>query len=155
MVGLIHTKLPATWQPELRYQAIALVLDWVDRDPVSLHFCDERVQIVAHQVELVDVILLRWVHGNLGRRQSEDQPPVADIDVRKFKHITQESTVSLRVRAVNDRMRTTNHGNFLSILRITSSHSNVVRAQRLLSVGKLYSQHSTACHAEVLAKADQ
>jgi hypothetical protein len=30
--------------------------------------------------------------GTLGRRQTDDQPPVAHIDARQFEHIAKEST---------------------------------------------------------------
>jgi hypothetical protein len=48
---------------------------------MSLHRRDEDLDVFAHQIELVNVVLLRRMHGHLGWRQPEDQPAIADVDV--------------------------------------------------------------------------
>jgi hypothetical protein len=57
----------------------------------------------------VHVILLRGMYGNLRRRQSENQPAVADIDVRELEHIAQKFAVALGILAVDDGMRASDH----------------------------------------------
>jgi hypothetical protein len=49
------------------------------------------------------------MHGKLCRRQGENQPSAPGIDVRKLEHVIQEGAVSLSIRAVDDRMRTSDH----------------------------------------------
>jgi hypothetical protein len=44
---------------------------------VGLHACDARLDVVAHEVELVDVVLLGRMDSNLRGRQSKDQPIAA------------------------------------------------------------------------------
>jgi hypothetical protein len=46
-----------------------------------------------------------WVDCQLGGREPEDQPAVADIDVRELEHITKENPVRLGVLAVDNRVR--------------------------------------------------
>src|SRR5262249_22691719 len=47
--------------------------------------------------------------GDFRWRQSEDEPTVAYVDVRQLQGVAQKSAVSLRIRAVDDRMRSGNH----------------------------------------------
>src|SRR5262249_20573414 len=73
----------------------------------------EGLDVVAHQVELMDIVLVGGMHGHLGWRQAEDQPATADIDVRQLEHVTQECAIRVRLGAVDDRMGTDNHEPFL------------------------------------------
>ena len=102
MPGLIHANFAAARKGYLREQAISLILDWIAGDLVTYHLGDKRIHVVAHQVELVNVILLRGMHGNLCWRQSENQPSVADVHICELKHVAQKGAVSLRVRAIDD-----------------------------------------------------
>ncbi len=56
------------------------------------------------------VVLLRRVDGKFGRRQPEDQPAVADIDMRELEHLAQQGAVGLGALTVDDRMRADDHG---------------------------------------------
>src|SRR5262249_6811088 len=49
------------------------------------------------------------MHGDFCWRQSEDEPTVAYVDVRQLQGVAQKSAVSLRILAVDDRMRSSNH----------------------------------------------
>jgi hypothetical protein len=61
-------------------------------------------------IELVDVVLLGRMDSDFRRRQSENEPSVADVDVRQRKHIAEKCAVGVRVRAGDDRMCAANHG---------------------------------------------
>jgi hypothetical protein len=81
---------------------------------VFLQLSDEPIQVIAHQEEFVAAaICFRRMHGKLGWGQPEDEPIFPNINVGEFKHVTEEGTVSLGVRAVNNRMRTNNHSSFV------------------------------------------
>src|SRR2546426_1123286 len=67
------------------------------------------VDIVGHQVELMHVVRLRWMDGQFGRRQTEDQPAIAHIDVWELEHLAQQGAVGRGVLTVEDRMRADNH----------------------------------------------
>ena len=111
MLRLIDAELAATGQGDLRKPTPALILHGRAGDVVRLHLLDERVDVVAHQIELVHIVLLRWMHGHFGRGQSEDQPAVADIDVRQPEHVGEECAVCLGSVAVDDEMRADEHIN--------------------------------------------
>src|SRR5262245_39923147 len=49
------------------------------------------------------------MHGDFCWRQSKDEPTVAYVDVRQLQGVAQKSAVSLRILAVDDRMRSRNH----------------------------------------------
>ena len=110
MPRLIDAERPTARQRKLREQTPALVLHRATGDLALLHLRNERLDIVAHEIELVHVVLVGRMHRNLRRRQSEDEPSVAHIDVRQLEHVAQESAVGIRVRAVDNRMRSDDHG---------------------------------------------
>jgi len=68
--GLTKTELAAAWKGERRDQAVPSVLDWVACNMVFLQLFDERMQVVAHQEELVHVIPRRRVHGKAIKREA-------------------------------------------------------------------------------------
>src|SRR6266481_5055059 len=88
--GLIHAK-PATARKRYeREEAIPLLLNRLADDLMLSHLGDECMHVVAQQVELVHVILFPRMHSNLGRRQTEDQPTVANIYICELQHIAQK-----------------------------------------------------------------
>ena len=74
-----------------------------------LHACDERVDVVAHEVELVNVVLTRRMHRNFSGRQTEDQPALVRVDIGKFQDVAQKSAIGFGVCTVNDRVSANNH----------------------------------------------
>jgi hypothetical protein len=117
MSRLVDAEFTTTWKPKLSYQAITSILDRVATNLLFLQLSDKRLQVITHQKEFMPASLFGGMHSDFRWWQSEDQPAIPGIDVGKFEHITEEDTVSLSVRAVNDRMRTNNHSNFLGELR--------------------------------------
>ena len=53
---------------------------------------------------------------------------MANVDMRELEHITQKGAVSLRIRAVNDRMRASNHGDAHSIVDSSTNPSTKFRS---------------------------
>jgi hypothetical protein len=55
-----------------------------------LELVDGRVDVVAHEIELVMTSLLRWVCCQFGRWQGEDEPavPQAVVDFEHFMRVT-------------------------------------------------------------------
>src|SRR5258708_37032214 len=49
--------------------------------------------VVAHQVELVHVVLVGRVDRNFGRRKREDEPAVARVDRWILEHVAEETAV--------------------------------------------------------------
>src|SRR5689334_22072970 len=50
------------------------------------------------------------MHRQLRRRQAEDQPTVADVDVRQAEDVAQKSAICFGIGAVDDRVRSADHG---------------------------------------------
>src|SRR5215472_12206022 len=89
---LIDAELPTSRKRQLRYQAIASIIDPTEFYPLFLQPSDEGGKVITHQVEFMHIILAR-MNRNLRWRQPEDQPSIAHIDVRKFEDITQKGTI--------------------------------------------------------------
>jgi hypothetical protein len=78
-------------------------------DTAGPHCGDEGRHVVAHQIKLVNVVLVGWMNRDFGGRQSKDQPAPASVDVSQPQHIAKKGAVSIRVFAVNDRMGANDH----------------------------------------------
>ena len=63
----------------------------------------------SHQVERLRTVLLGGMHRHFRRRQREDQPAVAGIDVREFENVAQEGAIGIGILAVNDDVCTVDH----------------------------------------------
>ena len=64
--------------------------------------CDFGFQIVAHEIEVLAVVLIRWVDGGFGGRQGEDQPSVTCIDGLALEDVAEEGPVRFSVFAVEN-----------------------------------------------------
>src|SRR5262245_11304208 len=78
---LVDAELAAAGQPQLRQHAPALILGRLADHTVRTHPPDEGLDVVAHEVELVHVVLVGRVHGDLRRRQPEDEPALTHVHV--------------------------------------------------------------------------
>ena len=63
---LIDAELAAARQHDLREPAPTLICGWRCGNAESLHLRDESLNAVAHKIQLVRIILLGLMHGNLG-----------------------------------------------------------------------------------------
>jgi hypothetical protein len=63
---------------------------------------DCGLEVVAHQIEFVRAILLRRVDGQLGRRESENEPAFTRVHVRELQDVAEELAVRLGVTAIED-----------------------------------------------------
>src|SRR5262245_38605623 len=74
----VDAELSTTRQRELREQSPPLLAHWTARELLLLHVGDEGMDVIAHEIELVNIVLIRsgrdGVHGNLRWRKSKDQP---------------------------------------------------------------------------------
>src|SRR5262249_28507422 len=65
---LIDAELAAARQAHLRKLSPGLLLNRRTGNAAGFHFGDERAHVVTHQIEFVDIVLVVWMHGDLGRR---------------------------------------------------------------------------------------
>src|SRR4029079_8465726 len=76
MPRLRQRELGPTGDFERGHQAKARVLDGLDKlDTFGPQLFNRRVDVVAHQVQLVEAGCIGWMNTQLGRRQRKDQPP--------------------------------------------------------------------------------
>ncbi len=121
MARLINSELASARQDQCRERSPFLILDRAARDADRLHFGNESLDVVAHQIQLVDAVLGGGMDGNFRRRESENEPTLADIDTRQSEHILEKTPISLGVSAVDNGMRTDEHDNSSPpILEITA-----------------------------------
>jgi hypothetical protein len=84
---LIDTKLATAGKSYVREHTPTLVLNFVAANIVLLHGSDELFDVIAYQIELMDVVLLGWMNSDFSRWQTEDKPAAADINVGQFHDI--------------------------------------------------------------------
>src|SRR4029453_16785961 len=103
-------ELAAARQPDRRHEPEPLIADGPrDVDAFGLQLSDGRMDVVADEVELVPAVLVRGGGCHLGRRQSEDQPPLAAVDKRQLEHVSEERAILLRVRREDHCMDSRDH----------------------------------------------
>jgi hypothetical protein len=102
MARLINAKFSSARQSKSRDQAPAKILDRFTPDPMLAHLCNEPGNVVAHQIKFMEVVLFGRMHCDLGGRESEDQPAMADIHVGQLQHVTQKGAIRFRIGAVNN-----------------------------------------------------
>jgi hypothetical protein len=108
--GLVHTDLATAWQAEPSQPAPAFLRD-VGRelDALGAKLVGSGLDVVAYEIELV-----RWrpfgrVYRRFRRRQSEDEPAAACIDMREPEHVGEERPVRFGVAAEEDDVATIDH----------------------------------------------
>ena len=98
-----------TWQCQMSKQPPALFLHRTASNSLRLHRGDERRNVIAHQIELVHVVLFSRMYGDFPRRQLEDQPSLAGVYVWEREDIAQESPVSIRIATEDQYMCADEH----------------------------------------------
>lgn len=106
----VDAQFSAARQCQVREQAPRQALNRLALEASVPELRDERFDVIAHEVELVHAVRTRRMNGDLGGRQAEDQPAVADVHVRELQHVAQEGAIGLRLSAVDDRVGADDHG---------------------------------------------
>src|SRR3954462_7502783 len=109
MARLVEAEVPAARQPD-RGQPAPALLDYVAEHvrAAAAQLRDRRVELVAHEVELVAVLVGRMAR-DFARREREDQPATARVDVLESEHFAKERAVGLGVARVDDRVGAGDH----------------------------------------------
>jgi hypothetical protein len=87
----------------------ALFMDRAALDFARAQGLHRGLQVIAHEVEFVLVVLFVWMERDLGRRERKNQPAVAGVDRSKFENVSKKPAVGLRVFAVDNDMSTSDH----------------------------------------------
>ena len=91
-------------------------------DPVGGEFGDGRVDVVAHQIQLVPAGTLGRMYAHLRWRHGEDQPAMAGINVGEAELVPQECPVGFGVCALDQRVQTSYHQVMLARLPISFAY---------------------------------
>src|SRR5262249_26888553 len=78
MSRLINTEFTSARKRQLSQESPALILHHAARNVRRFHARDECIDVVAHQIQLVTMVGVRRMDSDLRRRQSKDQPAVAN-----------------------------------------------------------------------------
>src|ERR1700691_786219 len=99
MLGLIEADLAASRKNDRGQAAPAFFFYLTTLHLLRSQRFHRRLQVVAHKVKLVQVVLLGGMKSRLGRRQRKNQPPVTSINGGKVEDIAEESAVGVRIFA--------------------------------------------------------
>lgn len=109
VLRLVDADFTAARQREARDGAPTLFVDRRALDALRRHRLNERVDVIAHQVQLVRAVAVGRVYGDLSRWQGEDQPAVSGVGEWIAQNITKERAIGLCVFAVDDDVSAVDH----------------------------------------------
>ncbi len=110
MSRFVETNLGAARDPDATYDAPALVT-WRLRDFDALggELSESRVEVSAHQVQLLGRWSIARMCGELSRRQREDQPATSGVGEHVAELVAEESPDLLGVRGIEDGVDSSDH----------------------------------------------
>src|SRR5438093_1344473 len=109
MLRLIKADLASAGKPNLRNRTPSWFLNFRALDALLCEGSHFGFQIVAHEIEFVDIILIGRVECGFRWRQGEDQPAMTRIHGFEPKDIAEKCAVSLGVLTVDDYMSARDH----------------------------------------------
>jgi hypothetical protein len=109
MGRLINAKLAAARDGNIRDLSPILVLYFSTGYIVPSHLLNKHLDIVTDEKEFLLIVLIGWMHGELSRRQTENEPTFARVNMGKFEDIPQKGTIRLRIFAVDNSVCANNH----------------------------------------------
>jgi hypothetical protein len=109
MSWFVKPDLATTWKSKPRASPPAGFGDGRKPDALTGQLGHRRVQVIAHQIELVRGRTVDGMHGDLGRRELEDQPSRSGVDARAIEDIPEEDAICFGIATVNDHVTTVDH----------------------------------------------
>src|SRR5882762_2877079 len=109
MLRLIQVDVATTGKAHLRNGTPSLVLNFRALDILLRQGSHFGFQIVAHQIEFVDTVLLARVERGFCRRQRKDQPAMPRIHGLEAQDVAEKCAVRLSVFAVDNDVSARNH----------------------------------------------
>src|SRR4029077_2747102 len=109
MLRLIQPDLASSGQPHFRNGTPSFFVNFRALHALLRQCSDLRFQVIAHEVEFMDRILLRWVECGFWGRQGKDQPTMPRIHGFEPEDVTKKCAVGLDVFAVDNHVSAKNH----------------------------------------------
>src|SRR5215469_1321615 len=108
MLGLIEADVTTTWKSHLSNGTPSCLFNLRACNTLLCERSHLGFQVVAHEVEFVDIVFRRMECG-FCQRQGEDQPAITSIHRFEPEDVAEKSTVCLSVPAVNNYVSARNH----------------------------------------------
>src|SRR5579859_1521149 len=109
MLRLVETNHASAWKPDLGGRTPSGFLHVRTPNALLSERPDLGLQVVTHEIELMPVMLFGGMNRRFCWRQREDQPSLAGVHGCQSEDVPEEETISRRILAVHDDMRTNNH----------------------------------------------
>jgi hypothetical protein len=123
--GLIEAEFTAAGQLNGGTKAPRFFGDLCAADVAGLEESDLVAKVVTHQVKYgaektvtgvkLRLAVVSGMHGDLGRREFEDEPTVANVDVGETENVAKKGAVGFRIDAIKKDVSAHNHAASLSI----------------------------------------
>src|SRR5208282_2952435 len=110
MFWLVDADFAAAGERERGELSPTLLVYIRDSYVLRLQIVQRCGEVVAHEVELVLVVLFGIVECGFGGREGEDQPAVACVNGREFEDIAKEGAVGFGVFGVDHDVCAVDHG---------------------------------------------
>src|SRR5450755_2445685 len=114
MLWLVEPDLSAPRQSDRSQTTPAFFFYRAALHLLTLQRLHRSLQVVAHEVQLVQVVLLGGMKRSLSRWQRKNQPAMPRLHCRKLKNVAKESAVAVRILAINDDVSSVDHRPSLS-----------------------------------------
>ena len=70
-----------------------------------------HVEVVAHEIEFMKIVLVGRMHGAFRRWKLEDEPAAADVGIAEFQDVLEERFIGFGVLRIDDDMCAVDHEN--------------------------------------------
>jgi hypothetical protein len=120
VLRLVEPELLAARQGDVSETAPALLLDRRRLHALRVQIRDGGVDVVAHQIQLVTLPLLRRMDGDFRRRRLEDQPSAPGVNRRPAEDVSKERPRRVVFRRVHDRVHSSDGHVSPHLFRLTT-----------------------------------
>ena len=111
MLRLGESELAPSRKSDRGEQSKAFVADRAaELDSLSLELGNGRMDVVAHEIELVATGLVSRVSGELSGWEGEDEPAVMRVNPWELEDVPEEGAELLGILRVDDRVNAEDHG---------------------------------------------
>src|SRR4026207_2313827 len=110
MQGLVHNTFASARERTLSQTPPPFFLNRAAPDLLCRHLAYECVHVVAHEVELMDIIAIRRVERHFRRRKGKDEPTSAYVDTGESDDVAKERSIGFRILRVDGCGRTRDDG---------------------------------------------
>src|SRR5215831_12554554 len=108
MPRLVESKGDAARDRDRRDAPPTLIRDWAGFDTLRLQLDERSIDVVAHEIQLVRLMILR-MNPKLRRRQREDEPSAARVDVRGVEDVAKKRADGVGVLRIDERVHSGDH----------------------------------------------